>query len=119
MSQYPHPSQQPRDFSNAGLEALFDFNFSRFLTLNVMKGLYFFGLVLIALFWLMAVVTGFTQSAGAGVVTFMFGSLVAILYVIFLRVSLELIVVIFRIGENTARIAQQQGAEPESTPPSA
>jgi uncharacterized membrane protein YgcG len=96
--------------TDAGLEALFDFSFRRFLTLNVMKVLYVLGLVLIALGWLIAVITGCLQGGLQGIMTFALVSIIAMIYVIFLRVWLELIVVIFRIGENVGEIARGASA---------
>ncbi|MEX0886782.1 MAG: DUF4282 domain-containing protein [Phycisphaeraceae bacterium] len=104
-------------FAHAGFEGLLDFGFSRFITLNVIKVLYILGMVVIALAWFTAVVGGFAQGgAGIGFGMLIFASVAAVLYLIFYRVWLELIVVIFRIGEHTARLAGP--ADSASPPPS-
>lgn len=94
---------------DAGLSALFDLSFKRFITLGVIKVLYLLGIALIALMWLVAVIGGFTQGFLSGLGALIFGSIIALLYIIFFRVWLELIVVIFRIGENTSKMVEQAG----------
>lgn len=108
-------------YEDAGISALFDLSFRRFVTLNVIKVLYLLGLVMIALFWLIGVGVAFSQggaAAGFGMMITM--SILALLQIVFYRVWLELIVVIFRIGENTSKLVEQGrglgGAAP-TTPP--
>lgn len=97
-------------FESAGIDGLFDLSFRRFITLNVIKVLYGLGLLVIALGWLIAVIGGFSNGVGPGLLMLIVGTLVALLYVIFYRVWLELIVVLFRIGENTSRLVEQNDA---------
>ena len=98
--------------------SLFDLSFRRFITLGIVKILYILVLVLIAIGWLIGVVSGFSQGAGAGLIGLVVVSIAALIQVIFARVWLELIVVIFRIGENTSILAAKNegGAGRESTP---
>ena len=71
------------------------------------------GLVLIALEWFVLLIVAFTTSGAlAGVGAIVIGSIAAFIAVIFLRVWLELIVVIFRIGENTSKLVEQRGGTP-------
>ncbi len=93
-----------------GLGALFDLSFTRFLTVSVIKVIYILGIVLIALGWLGFVIAGFDIGFGYGVSAIIFGVIASVLNLLFLRVSLELIVVIFRIGENTSALARNAGA---------
>lgn len=97
------------DTGDAGLGALLDFGFNRFITLSVIKILYILGLLLLVLIWLVFVIGSFTQGALEGLVALVVGSVGALLYAIFWRIWLELIVVVFRIGENTTKIAQGTG----------
>ncbi len=93
------------NIEDTGLVAgLLDFGFSRFITLSVVKVLYLLGLALIALTWLIMVISAFTNSAGMGLATLVIGSVAAVIYAVLWRVGLELIVVIFRIGENTSKM---------------
>jgi hypothetical protein len=92
----------------AGLGALFDFSFHHFFTLSVIKVLYMLGLLLLAIVWLMMVIMGFI-SGGAlgGLGALVIGTILIVIKVIFLRVWLELICVIFRIGENTTALVER------------
>jgi hypothetical protein len=99
-------------YNDGGIDALFDLSFQRFITLSVIKVLYLLGLALIALMWLIVVIGGFGQGFMAGLVALVVGSLAALLYVIFYRVWLELIVVLFRIGENTSKLVEAAGRPP-------
>ncbi len=87
---------------------LLDFSFSTFITIRIVKVLYILMLALIALGWLFMVIGAFSRGPVAGLGALILGTLGAIIYVIFARISLEMIVVIFRIGENTSIIAQSK-----------
>jgi hypothetical protein len=101
--------------ADAGLAAIFDFSFRRFITLSVIKVLFILGMVLIALEWFVLLIVSFTMSGVmAGIGAIVIGSIAAFIAVIFLRVWLELIVVIFRIGENTSKLVEQRA--PGNTP---
>ncbi len=107
--------QEDRSFSSnptsdGGPLALLDVSFKRFLTLSVIKVLYVLGLALIALMWLVVVIGAFANGVLAGIGAMVVGAFVALLYMIFFRVWLELIVVIFRIGENTTKLVEMQNA---------
>jgi hypothetical protein len=91
--------------NDAGLSALLDFSFKSFITLSVIKILYILGMVVIALAALVMLISGFSQGVGPGIVALILAPLVAIIYLIMFRIWLELIVVIFRIGENTSKMA--------------
>ena len=101
--------------ADAGLAAIFDFSFRRFITLSVIKVLFILGILLIALEWVALMIVAFTTAGAlAGIGALLIGTIGAFIAVIFLRVWLELIVVIFRIGENTSKLVEQRG--PASTP---
>lgn len=98
--------------ANAGLTAMLDFSFSRFITLSIIKVLYILGLVAIAFVWLAVTVASFSMGAAAGIGAMITGAIIAVIYMIFFRVSLELIVIIFRIGENTSKLVELRGGSP-------
>lgn len=97
---------------DAGISALFDLGFSRFITLRVIKLLYIAGLALIGLAWVVVVIAGFAAGFLAGVGVLVVGSIAALIYMVMFRISLEMIVVIFRIGENTSRLVELRGGAP-------
>jgi Domain of unknown function (DUF4282) len=103
----PGPSQ-----GDAGIGALFDFGFKKFITLGVIKVLYILGMAVIALILIIALIGSLTQGVLAIVGVLVVGPLIAGLYLIFFRIWLELVVVIFRIGENTSKLVEQRGGTP-------
>jgi hypothetical protein len=95
-----------------GLDALFDLSFTRFLTVSVIKVIYLLGILMLCIIWLMVVIAGFSQGFLPGIGAIIVASIIWVIQLLFLRVWLELIVVIFRIGENTSAMARSMGASP-------
>jgi hypothetical protein len=111
------------------LSSLFDISFTSFVTTRIIKVVYVITLVLIGLAALVFVVAAFTESVAGGLfVLLIVAPLVSLLYVIYARVLLELVMAIFRIMEHTGEQvnllrAQAGGAAgapttPIPTPPS-
>lgn len=81
--------------------SLFDINFNSLITPRLIKVLYVLIMVVIGLFALIMVISAFAADAGIGVLTlFVLAPLGALVYLIFARVYLELIIVIFKIRES-------------------
>lgn len=96
---------------DAGFSALLDFGFKKFITLSVIKILYILGIAVIVLVWLGALISSFAMGTAAVVGVIIVGPLIAILYLIFFRIWLELVVVVFRIGENTSKLVEMRGGQ--------
>jgi len=96
------------DVSSGLIAGLLDLSFRKFITLKVVSVLYLLVLVLIALGWLGGVGAAFSQSFGFGLFSLVLFTVMALVQVIFARVGLELVVVIFRIGENTSKMAAKE-----------
>lgn len=96
------------------LSMLFDSSFDVFVTRRIMGVLYLVVVVLYGLaavvFWIGLLITGFKQGAALGLAELILGPvLVGILYllvVLFLRIYFEMIVVLFKIADNTAGTVQ-------------
>ena len=88
--------------------ALFDVSFTSFVTTRIIKVLYIITLVVIGLFALGFVVAAFANSVAGGLFALIIGApLVALLYVIYTRVILEVLMAIFRIMElNAEQVAR-------------
>ncbi len=95
-----------------GLGAIFDLSFSNFVTTSIVRIVYIIGLVMIGLAWIVMVIRGFAAGAAQGLITIIIATIVMALWILFLRIWLELIIVIFRIAENTAIIAHSTGNVP-------
>lgn len=90
-----------------GLVEFLDFGFTKFITLKAIKVLYVLGLILLVLGWLGFSLVTMLSSFVAGVGVFIGGALAVVVYAILLRIWLEMIAVIFRIGENTTKLVEQ------------
>ncbi len=112
---------EPKGF----LSSLFDTSFSSLITTRVIRVIYIISMVVIglaALFWIAA---AFARSPGFGLlVLIIVAPIVSLLYLIYTRVLLEVIIALFRIMENTGEmVTLQRGAlapaapAPTSPPP--
>lgn len=98
------------------LNTLCDFSFSTFVTTKLVKILYALMIIASAIAALVIIVSGFAQGFLAGLGAIILAALAFAIYVIFSRVWLEMIVVVFRIAENVATIAAAKGAVPPHVP---
>ena len=99
------------------LKSLFDFSFSHFITTKIIKFLYGISIAFGGLAALFLFIDGIKSGFGRGRSTaegilILIGLLILIpllflLYAMFMRVYLEVIIVIFRIAEHTSEIAKQ------------
>lgn len=97
-----HRLHLPDGFEPASmLRTLTDYRFTRFITVNIVQILYVLGVVVIALYTFAGVIAMLRASVMIGLVALLLSPLVFLISVLVLRVYLELIVVIFRIAENT------------------
>ena len=87
-------------------QALFDFSFTSFITSKLIRILYGLAILGAAFGALLLIVAGFSDSTATGLLMlFIGGPLFFVFSVIYARVLLELIIVIFRIAEHAAEIA--------------
>ena len=89
------------------LGALFDFSFSNFITIELIKILYILGIIFSGIIAIMVIVSGFNISAGAGIIFLILSPVIFLLYVILIRIWLEIIIVIFKIADNTKQMAEK------------
>ncbi len=78
---------------------MFDFSFSQFVTAQLVRLLYAIGVLVAAVFAIGAVLRGFGEGVGTGIVALIVAPLIFLVVVIIARVWLELIIVVFRIAE--------------------
>ena len=90
-------------FETPGFSALLDLSFTRFVTISFIRVIYILWLVGIALGWLVVVIGAFAQGILVGLFAIVFGAVIAAVYALLVRMMLELVVVIFRIGEHNVR----------------
>jgi uncharacterized protein DUF4282 len=92
--------------------SLFDMSFSSLITTKVIKVLYVISLIVIGLVALFFIIGAFASSPAAGVVTLLIiAPLLALFYVVYTRVVLEFIIVVFRIAEYTHELVELTRAQ--------
>jgi Domain of unknown function (DUF4282) len=89
--------------------SLFDFSFSDFITIKIIKFLYMLGMIIAALAAIGVIVAGFGKSIMAGIGALIISPVIFLLYIIMFRVWLEIIIVVFRIADNTGKMADRTG----------
>jgi hypothetical protein len=100
--------------------SLFDFGFTQFITLKFIKVIYGIATVLIGLATLLWMVKLIDIGGGYIAVGLIGAPLFGLFYLIFTRIGLEVVAVLFRIGENTASLASrgtQSVIPPPASPP--
>ena len=90
----------PQHASPGFFGALFDFGFNSFATPVVIKVLYILGLVAIGLGYVVLVISGFADSPITGLAVLIGGAIGALIYVIFLRITLEFYYAVVRMSED-------------------
>jgi Domain of unknown function (DUF4282) len=85
--------------------ALFDFGFTSFITLKFLRVIYAILVCLILLVGVIFLVVGLSHGGGDAVAVIFVAPLTTLLYLIFVRIYMELIAMFFRIGENTSIMA--------------
>lgn len=115
----PPPAEQPpaeRGSAAGRVDAggffsdLFDIRFTRFVSLRLISIVYVLILAAVSLFALVVVFAGFAQGAAAGLLALVAAALGWLIYVVLARVALEAFAVLFRIHDDTSRMAVALGA---------
>lgn len=112
--QYPYPAPQAAPSSNDGFfGALFDFSFSRFITIDFIKVIYGFSAAIVAVLWVLGLISsliGFADGVGVGffglIIYLVVGTLVALLTLIWTRMGLEFFVANIKTAQNTSRMVE-------------
>lgn len=86
---------------------LFNLSFTEFVTTRVIKVLFIIGVIFAAIGTIALIVAGFSAGAGMGILFLLLSPIVFLLYVLAARIWCEMIIVLFRIAENTSRLVDQ------------
>lgn len=101
--QYAYP-QGDRGFWSR----FFDFSFEEFITPSLVKVLFIIAMVVIGLGVLAGIIAGFVSSGVYGIFVLIAALIAGFIYLLLARVSLEMIVIFFRIRDNTEEIANRK-----------
>lgn len=109
---------QSREFAKGFFASLFDFSFSSLVTTRIIKILYIVITVIVSLIAFLFLIAGLTQGPASALGAIIFAPLGWLFYMISARVSLEIIIVVFRIGDDVRYLAVRGGApSPPPVPP--
>ena len=87
---------------------LFDFSFSKFIVPQIIKILFGIGILGSAIVALNFIVKGFQSSALLAILAIIVSPIVFVIAVILVRVYLEVVMVLFRIADNTAKMVKEE-----------
>ncbi|HLB73888.1 MAG TPA: DUF4282 domain-containing protein [Sedimentisphaerales bacterium] len=85
---------------------LFDLSFTEFVTTRVIKVLYILAILISAIVALILLISGIAKGGGMAFLAIIVSPIVFFLYVLMARIWLEVIIVLFRIAENTGRLVE-------------
>lgn len=106
MESSPQPVPPPQFESGSGFfESLMDTRFDHLITPKLIRFLYVANMIILALGTLAVIISGFTHSAGSGILLLILAPIGALIYLIVVRLWLELIVVTFKIREAAEKVA--------------
>lgn len=100
---YQPYSQGPSDpMAGAGgfFAALFDFNFTSFVTPKIVKIVYVLAVVALTLTYLFFVIGGFVQNVGLGLLVLIVGAVAFFVYLALFRMTLEFYYALIRMSED-------------------
>ena len=84
--------------------SLFDFSFSEFVTPKIISVLYIIGVVVAGIASLILVIGSFRSGVGTGILSLLLMPLYFLLMVIFARVYMEIIIILFKIHEGISSL---------------
>lgn len=87
---------------------LFDMSFSEFVTTQLIKLLYILAIAGAVIGGLIFIVAGFSNGAGVGILFLLLSPIIVTFYILMARIWLELIIVVFRIAENTSQLVKMK-----------
>jgi hypothetical protein len=99
------PSEKP-PFS-----AIFDFSFTEFISIDLIRVLYVFAFIVAGLTMVGTILSGFSNGIWWGIGSIIMAPVVFFVIIFTARISLEMMIVLFRIAENTKETADNTKKE--------
>jgi hypothetical protein len=94
--------------------SLFDVSFKSLAMTKIIRVLYILVLIGFGLALLAIVISAANQGGSEAVAILIFAPLVLLLYLMYIRLALEALIVVFNIGQNTAELVRLQGGRGSS-----
>ncbi len=108
--QFPSGAGEPPSLGAGGsgsakgfFGALFDFSFEHFITPIIVKVVYIVALIALVLGWLLWTIVVLSRNVGAGFLVLILGAILVILYLAFIRMTLEFYLAIVRMSQDIHR----------------
>jgi hypothetical protein len=101
----PLPPTQPVSPGTGFFESLMDTRFDNLITPKLIRFLYVVSIVVLAIGAILVIVSGFVDEVGTGILALILAPIGALIYLIVIRLWLELIVVAFKIREAAEEVA--------------
>lgn len=83
--------------------ALFDITFSTFITPTIIKVVYLLLMIVLVIGWLVFTIAAFAENAGAGILALLLGAVAMVIYLAFIRMTLEFYLAVVRMSEDINR----------------
>ena len=93
--------------NNNPFNAIFDFSFTKFVSIDLIRLLYLFSFVVAGLIAVSVIFAGSSMGLSWGIGSIILAPVIYFLFIITVRVFSEILVVIFKIAENTQEIADR------------
>ena len=100
-----NPSGKPQ------FRAIFDFSFTEFISIDLIRVLYVFAFIVAGLAMVGTILAGFSNGFGWGLGSIIIAPVVFFIIIFVARIGLEMLVVLFRIAENTRETADNTKTE--------
>jgi len=97
---FGQPTPPPTASGRGFFGALFDFKFEHFITPMIVKFVYVLALVGLVIAWVVFLVAGFADSVTTGVFVLVLGPIALVLYLAFIRMTLEFYLAIVRMSQD-------------------
>ncbi len=98
--------QSPTGVTQHGFfESLMDTRFDNLITPKLIRFLYIASMVVLAIGVIVAIIAAFADKVGTGIIFLVLAPIIALIYLIVIRLYLELIVVAFKIREAAEEVA--------------
>ena len=91
--------------------AIFDFSFTEFISIDLIRVLYVFAFIVAGLAMVGTILAGFSNGFGWGLGSIIIAPVVFFIIIFVARIGLEMLVVLFRIAENTRETADNTKTE--------
>jgi Domain of unknown function (DUF4282) len=92
--------------------ALFDLSFTSLITTKIIRVLYALSMIVIGVVALIVVIAGFLHSATTGIVLLILSPVFSLIFLVYVRVLLEISIALLRIMENTTDLVAQGRSTP-------